>query len=342
MATAPNLMLRNVMLSAAGRRVALLRILQRSLDELGVGGIVIASDITPTSSAMLAAQRRIVVPPVGDPECFATMLRIARDEHLLLIVPTIDTELSFFARHACQFANIGCRVNISSPQTIDIGFDKAATHEFLCRHRIPTVRQWAMADAIQIAQDLPYPLIVKPRRGSASSGVSLAQNVAQLSWRSGDPDLIVQTVAPGREYTVDAFVDGEGTCRCVVPRLRLETRGGEVSKGVTVRNAPVMDAVRRVAEALPGARGVLNVQVFHDETSGQLNVIEINPRFGGGYPLTHHAGAPMTRWLLEEALGSPCSASNDQWKEGVAMLRYDDAVFASAQEAGIPLPGRKG
>jgi carbamoyl-phosphate synthase large subunit len=125
-----------------------------------------------------------------------------------------------------------------------------------------------------------------------------------------------------------------------VPRLRLETRGGEVSKGVTVRNRAVIDAARQVVHALPGARGVLNIQIFYDEVARQANVIEINPRFGGGYPLTHQAGAPMATWLLEEALGLPCSARDDQWREGVVMLRYDDAVFVDAADVGVPLPGQ--
>lgn len=331
----------SVLLSAAGRRVALLHILQRSMDELGIAGSVIASDITLNCSAMQAAGRRLLVPPVRDPQCLSATLQIIRDEHILLIVPTIDTELPFYASHASQFAALGCRTNISSPQTIEIAYDKELTHDFLCRHGLPTVQQWNLTDALANAQSLPYPLIIKPRHGSGSANLSPAINAQQLISRGHEPDLLVQTIAPGREYTVDVFVDDRGICRCAVPRLRLETRGGEVSKGVTVRNRTVIQTARRVAEALPGARGVLNVQIFHDERTGQTNIIEINPRFGGGYPLTHQAGAPMARWLLEEAMGRPCPARDDQWHEGVVMLRYDEAVFVNAQDVGIAPPAQQ-
>lgn len=331
----------NVLLSAAGRRVALLHILQDSLDELDVSGTVIASDITPTCSSMQAARRRILVPSVRDPQCLAAMLRIVREEHVILIVPTIDPELPFYAEHKGEFASAGCRVNISSPETIKIGSDKQRTHELLVRNGIPTVAQWPLEKAILEAA-LPLPLVVKPRFGSASIGVSLIRDRRQLHCRMGESDLIVQGAAPGREYTVDVFVDKRGTLMAAVPRLRLETRGGEVSKGVTVRNSAVIEAARHVVDALPCARGVLNIQIFHDEASGQVSVIEINPRFGGGYPLTHQAGAPMARWLIEEAMDLPCSARDDQWREGVVMLRYDDAVFVSAEEAGVPLPRCKG
>ena len=52
----------------------------------------------------------------------------------------------------------------------------------------------------------------------------------------------------------------------------------------------------------------------------------VNARFGGGYPLAHHAGARFADWLLDEIDGRPCRA-HDGWREGVTMLRYDDAVF---------------
>ena len=67
------------------------------------------------------------------------------------------------------------------------------------------------------------------------------------------------------------------------------------------------------------------MQVFVDDT-GLMNVIEINPRFGGGFPLAYEAGALFPRWLVEEIAGVPSTADNE-WRAGLVMLRYDDAVF---------------
>jgi carbamoyl-phosphate synthase large subunit len=76
----------------------------------------------------------------------------------------------------------------------------------------------------------------------------------------------------------------------------------------------------------------MNIQMFHSNDTDRPAVIEINPRFGGGYPLSHRAGAPMTRWLLEDILGLPSTAS-ENWNEGVMMLRYDRAVYVTASRA---------
>src|SRR5690606_9069809 len=95
---------------------------------------------------------------------------------------------------------------------------------------------------------------------------------------------------------------------------------------------------KRVAELLPGARGVMNIQMFYEPESDEVSIIEINPRFGGGYPLAHQAGAPMARWVIEDALGLPLSGIDQPWTDGMVMLRYDEAVFVNAKAAGISSP----
>ena len=134
---------------------------------------------------------------------------------------------------------------------------------------------------------------------------------------------------PGRQFanTIDVYIDRQGEPRCAVPRKRLETRSGEVSKGMTVREPKLQEMASRIASALPGGFGVINVQIFYDKEADQLSVIEINPRFGGGYPLSHEAGARCTHWLIEDCLDLPLSIENDVWRSGLVMLRYDDAIF---------------
>jgi carbamoyl-phosphate synthase large subunit len=315
------------MLSAAGRRVALMRLFEATLADMGVAGHVIATDIGTTTPAMQAATDRVVVPPYRDPTCLSFLLQLCRERQVRLIVPTIDTELAFYAEHRAAFEAVGCRINIAARETIQIGADKEATHRWLTNHGFPTVRQASLPDLLAGRASIELPVLIKPRYGSSSKGISIARRPEDMQARSGEADLLGQSVATGWEYTIDTFVDSSGRCRCAVPRRRLETRGGEVSKGMTVRLPAVAALARAVVEALPGAYGVMNVQIFHDPATQRLAVIEINPRFGGGYPLSHQAGAPMTRWLLEDVLGVPSTARDDTWEDGLVMLRYDEAVF---------------
>jgi carbamoyl-phosphate synthase large subunit len=178
--------------------------------------------------------------------------------------------------------------------------------------------------------------VVKPRRGSASIGVGVVTDPKELALVTRGGDYVVQGVAPGDEHTVDVYVDRTGRVREVVPRRRLEIRAGEVSKAVTERHPEVEVLVRELAQRLPGAFGALNVQLFRDPVSCSLAVIEINARFGGGYPLADAAGAMFTQWLVEEALGLPLTDPASAWSAGVVMLRYDAAVFVGREAAGLP------
>jgi carbamoyl-phosphate synthase large subunit len=337
-----------VMLSAGGRRVALMRLLRDSIQDLGLTPRILVTDLTPKSAAFQLADIPCIVKRHNEPGCLDQLLDLCRQHQVRLVVPTIDPELPFYARHRTRFESVGARVVISSQETIQICNDKRSTHQWLTDQGFPTLRQ---IDADLLLEDggcktedgapssilhppssilsegWTFPVFVKPIGGSSSIGARIVRDPKDLAPAISDGQYIAQEIAPGQEYTTDVFVDQNGKCRCAVPRLRFETRGGEVSKGMAVRCAPVEDVARRVAEALPGARGVLNVQSFFDEATGALNVIEINPRFGGGYPLSHQAGAPMTQWVIEEALGVPSTARDDQWRDGVVMLRYDDAVF---------------
>jgi carbamoyl-phosphate synthase large subunit len=135
------------------------------------------------------------------------------------------------------------------------------------------------------------------------------------------------------EYTSDIYIDFKGRVRCVVPRKKLEVRAGEVSKSQIEMNPAVLGPTRKVAEALAakGATGVLNIQCILDK-KGDAYFIEINPRFGGGCPLSIRAGYDFPKWLIQEVLGQEIDTDLEDDGDGLTMLRYDDAVFVRKGE----------
>jgi carbamoyl-phosphate synthase large subunit len=325
----------NVMISSAGRRVALLQTFRQSLANLGLEGKLLAVDVQRLSAAFHAADAGFLVPRCTSDAFIPTMLELCKTHEVKLLVPTLDPELQPYAQHRAEFAAIGTTVAISSPQVVAIGSDKAQTHAWLVSQGFPAPRQ-GDPQAVLANQDAwPWPLIAKPIQGSSSIGVVQVDSPEALRMATRSGEHIVQSIAPGKEYTVSVYVDRHGRCHCAVPRRRLEVRGGEVSKGMAVRIPEVQQLARAIAERLPGAYGVLNVQIFWDEKTGELTVIELNARFGGGYPLAWQAGARYSQWLIEDLLGLPSTASWEGWEDGLVMLRYDDAVFVKREDAGV-------
>lgn len=216
----------NVVISSAGRRVGLLQAFRHALSTLGLEGSVSVVDLTSDAATFPLADSAWTVPRCTDDAFVPTMLELCSTHDLGLVVPTIDTELGVWAAHRQAFAEIGTSVVVSSPEVVAISADKQRTHEWLTEHGLPTVRQASPAEVLADITAWRFPLIAKPTAGSRSIGLVVAQNADDLARLPADVDYVVQTIAPGREYTVSVFADPSGVVRSAVPRLRLETRGG--------------------------------------------------------------------------------------------------------------------
>ena len=313
-----------ILVSSAGRRVELLEAFRDSARQLGIGLTVLATDMNPElSAACQRADRCFAVPRADSAEFAPATLRICREHHVNLVIPTIDTELLALSQASEAFAAVGARIAVSSPDFVSIARDKLATAVALEKAGLPTPQTATLDEVRASPAAWQWPAMVKPRHGSAGRSISVAATVDALPRAEAEP-LIVQQLLIGAEYTINMFFDETGRARCVIPHRRMQVRAGEVEKGVTERRADLCALGWRIAEHFTGVRGVICFQAIVDESGP--SIFEINARFGGGYPLAHQAGAQFARWLLEEAAGLPVSA-HDAWRDGVVMLRYDAAAF---------------
>ena len=314
-----------MMLSSAGRRVSLLRSFREAAGTLGVDLTLFACDLTPEwSPACVEADRAFAAPPAESDAFIPAMLDLCAREQIGLIIPTIDTELIAYAQARDSFAAIGCHVAVSDEPIVNMARDKLATARFLSDAGLPSPRTISLNEFLDGSVDLPLPLLAKPRHGSSSRGIGMVHDREQAKALEKSEPYILQQFLQGREFTISLYFDAEGQIQCAVPHERLRVRAGEVEKGVTVREPALQDIAWRLGRALQGARGAMCFQVRM--AADGPSIFEINARFGGGYPLAHRAGARFAQWLLEERLGLPRTA-NDDWQEGVLMLRFDDAVF---------------
>jgi len=314
-----------ILVSSAGRRVALLELLRADAEALGLSPRLIATDLRPGfSAACAAADLALAVPPATHPEFAEVMLALCRDHGVRLLVPTIDPELAPLAGITASLCAAGTHANLSSPAAIAIARDKLLTARAL---GTDAPRSALPDDIMADPEGWTLPLLAKPRGGSASAGVRRVEAFEELLGLP--PGYVVQDLLAGREFTVNLFV-ADGRTMCAVPHLRREVRAGEVSKAITLRHAALAAIAERLPAAVPGLAGALCFQAIEGPEGARL--IEVNARFGGGFPLAHRAGAPFTRWLIEQALGHAGSA-HDGWQEGVSMLRYDAALFGRADPA---------
>jgi carbamoyl-phosphate synthase large subunit len=320
----------NILILSAGRRVELLRCFRSDAARLEISLRIIAADMKPAwSAACHEADLALAAPPCLHPEYMEFLWDACRRHEVSLVVPTIDTELQVLSDNAERFEGSGVKVSISSPEVVRLARDKLRTAQWLAAAGVPGPRTELPSEVLKAPSHWSWPVIVKPRAGSSSIGVKSVFKPADLVRFAGSEDYVVQERLVGDEYTVNLFFDRSGRLRGAVPHLRNEVRAGEVSKGQTKRHVDLQDIANRLGGYLPGPRGALCFQAILDH-QGRPAVFELNARFGGGYPLTHRAGARFSRWLLEETAGLASSYADD-WRDGVVMLRYDAAVFVEPE-----------
>jgi carbamoyl-phosphate synthase large subunit len=328
----------NILFCAAGRRVSLIRHFRQVLADLSLSGRILAGDASFRAPASFVADERVLLPRIDHPDYISLLLGICREHRVKLLISLIDTDLILLSQNVERFSEIGVRLLVSSEATNFICADKRNTYDFFRRNNIPTAKIYSPDEITGLTQD-DFPIMIKPADGSSGVGVTRIDSQEQLEFFSDYiKNSLVQEFVSGQEFTVDVYVDFEGAIRCVVPRRRIEVRAGEVSKAITVKDEALITEARRVVESLPHAVGCITVQVFR-EVDGQLKFIEINPRFGGGFPLSIRAGADFPRWIVQELCGMESTATMSDWQDNLAMLRYDDEIFVTGDMISEEMPG---
>jgi len=316
----------SILFTCIGRRVSLLNSFRRAARQLKINTSLLGTDTTALSSALQLCDKGFLVKPITHAGYIKQLLKIVKTNRVKLLVPTVDLDLKLLAQNKPKFAAMGCRVLVSTPEVVDICQDKRKTYNFLINNGFDTPVTMSVRVALS-KKKLNWPCFLKPWDGYASRGNAAVNNRKELLFFAKRiPNCIVQEFIKGTEHTCDVYVNFSLKVRCVVPRKRIEVRAGEVSKSQAVKHPAIMSKAAGLVEKLGAGPGVITLQLFLTG-DGKVKFIEINPRFGGGVPLSIKAGANFPKWILQEVLGKKVNIRFDGFKDNLIMLRYDGEVW---------------
>ena len=314
----------NILITSAGQRVSLVRAFQNELKKDFPSAKVLTTDMNPQlSAACNVSDKYFKVTKVTAPEYISELLKLCKDQNISMVVPTIDTELLVLAKNKSLFKSENIHIIISNENFVSVCRDKRKTHKFFADLSI-TVPQ------LFNKNNLSFPLFIKPFDGSLSADTFLIQHQHELTeyHLQNERLLFMEYInkEDNDEYTVDMYFGKDNLVKCIVPRKRIWIRAGEVNKALTCKNI-IVDFLKENLGQIDGAVGCLTVQVFLNNQTNKIIAIEINPRFGGGYPLSYQAGANFQKWLIQEYFfNQPINYTND-WEDNLLMLRYEDEVL---------------
>ncbi len=309
----------NILFTCAGRRTYLLRYFK---ENMGEGDKVVATDMQLTAPALQVADIKLQVPAVYDSRYVEITLNICKEQNINALISLNDLELPILAENKSKFEALGVKVIVSDPNVIDVAFDKYKTAlwvESLGLNAPKTYLRLENAKAALANGEISFPLFLKPRWGSGSIGLETVDDLEELeevyrllfkkikktilaTASVGEEYILIQENLTGKEYGLDVMNDLEGNCIAVSVKEKLAMRAGETDKAVTVNLPDVYEMGILMGKCLHHI-GNLDVDVMQ-RADGAYCVLEINPRFGGGYPFSYQAGANMPKAIIEWLKGN--------------------------------------
>ena len=311
-----------LLFTSIGRRVELVQMFRAAARKSDIDLVIYGADISESAPALFFCDQTVIVPRIKSPDYIPTLLKICEQERIDALIPTIDTDLLLLAQNRERFAAVGTKAVISTPEKIALCRDKRLTADYF--HSVG-LESPAPVDAVQDYRD-GFPAFIKPKDGSSSVFAYKVNNPEELlSYVTQVPDYIIQPFIQGTEYTVDIFCDFDGNPIYITPRIRLAVRAGEVLKTQIVQDQQIIDEIKRLlADYRPC--GAITVQLIRQDGTGVDYFIEINPRFGGGAPLTMMAGADSAAALLKLVKGEKPLYVISAAEDGAVYSRFDQSV----------------
>jgi carbamoyl-phosphate synthase large subunit len=296
------------------------------------GATTVATDVNPLAPTLYHADRHALVPRIEEADYVPALRALVAEHDVRLIVPLTDLDQVTLARAR---DDVNALVLLPDAETVERLGDKYLALVLFEERGIASPPTWLPNG---VPDDAGFPLLVKARHGFGSRHIYRAADRAQLGFFLGytPVDSIVQACLGGEEFSIDVFCDLEGRCLNAIPRTMIESKGGESIKGMTIRDEALIELGRDVAEKLHLV-GPANIQCFR-EADGSHFVTDINPRFGGGFPLPLAAGGRYPELALALARGERPEPRVGEFRDGIVMTRFFSDLSLTANGDGTLEP----
>lgn len=310
----------NILLTSSGRRGYLVKYFKEALNGRG---IVHAGNSSPCAPAFYYADQCVITPLIYDDNYVPFLLEYCNANNISAIIPLFDVDLMILAKNKKKFAEQGVGVVVSAQEVIDICNDKWMTYCFCEEHKIDVPRTFLELEDVKKAlakKEIQFPIMIKPRWGMGSIAVYEADTYKELeilgdkvkkdifssylkfeSKIEKEKCILYQEKLVAQEYGLDIINDLNGKYQNTIVRKKIAMRSGETDCAIIVDDDKIKKFGLKISEKLEHI-GNLDVDVFVGDN--KIYVLEMNARFGGGYPFSHMAGvnlpAAIIKWLLGE------------------------------------------
>lgn len=330
----------NILLTSVGRRGYLVEYFKEALH--GIGKVYVSN--SEYTSAFQHADDYAISPLIYDDNYIDSLIGYCKEHSINLVISLFDIDLYVLAKNKNLFEQNGIKVIVSDKELVKICNDKWLTYEYLNSIGIATPKSYLSVEEAQVAlsnNEISYPLIIKPRWGMGSLEIFTADNDDELlifyekikrnilksylkyeAQQDMDKSVIIQEKIIGQEYGCDVINDLDGNYQSTVIRKKIAMRAGETDAAEIIINDDILKMTKQLSE---NTRHIANLDIDILEKEGNFYLLEMNARFGGGYPFSHIAGVDLPSAIVKWALGLP--VENDLLSAQVGTQGQKDLVI---------------
>lgn len=322
----------NVLLTSVGRRAYMVKYFK---GVIGSEGQVHVCNSDNRSIAFKYADKKIISPLIYDENYIPFLVEYCKENRIDIVISLFDIDLLILAKHKKEFQKVGTNVIVSDPEIIEICNDKWMTYEFLKKNGFNTPKSFLkINDVIKCIADgsLLYPIVVKPRYGCGSISVAIAYDKEELVYLTKKANkeittsylkyesaatkekVIYQEYLKGQEYGADIINDLKGKTQNVIVRKKIAMRSGETDIAKLVDEPVIVNTLTKLGKV---TKHIANMDCDVFLVGGKPYILEMNARFGGGYPFSHMGGCNLPQAIVNWVEGKDVSKEMISAKVGI-------------------------
>lgn len=336
----------NLLITSVGRRSYLVEYFKKELKGIGEVHVSNSSKINPAFSHV---EKKVVTPLIYDKNYIPFLLDYCEKNNIKMIISLFDVDLYILALNRKKFEQIGVTLIISEVQFIKTCNDKWLTYKFLKENNFNVPKTFLELDnSLQAIKNkiIKYPVVIKPRWGMGSLSIFIADNDEELkfyynkvkkeisnsyikyeSQQEFDRSVIIQEKLDGIEYGLDVINDLEGNYINTITKIKISMRSGETDCAKIVYDHSFELIGKKLSSV---SKHIANLDVDCFLCGDEIYILEMNARFGGGYPFSYNAGVNLPRaiikWYSKEKF------DNDLLKVNKFMIAHKDIIITEIQD----------
>jgi len=313
----------NILILSCGTRNKIIQYFRESFANIGS---VVVTDCDILAPALYDADKYYIVPKIDDENYLERIIDICKLENINAVLSLIDPELSLLANNKTRFDNLGITIIGSEYETCERTFNKWEMDQWLETNGYYHAKSYIDLEEFLHDEKLgkvSFPVFVKPIHGSASINNTIANNIEIIQYLfSMYDDLMIQEFLYGQEIGADCYIDMiSKEVVSIFTKKKLKMRAGETDKAISFKDDKLFQCINDFIDK-SGFTGVIDIDIF--DVGGKYYFSEVNPRFGGGYPLAYECNENFMLYILNNMKGIVNDKKIGIYPDNVNMMKYNE------------------